>query len=197
MPTLHSRRPSLALYGLGHAEQRRPRRNSDLARSRRRHRPEGPDFSAPLLPAISLWRSSRRRGAARCPRRAARGSRGAGHRGAAAASDKLWRISLLERPKLRRRPLQQALPRTAAVAEAGSRLLRRVLEMILDLCGFFDLINLAPSSRARRRHGSRPSLRGSVKSPDATIRDAISSMSSDQLDYAGSIEASRTKRSSP
>ena len=124
-----------------------------------------------------------------CPRRAARGSRGAGHRGAAAASDKLWRISLLERPELRRRPLQQALPRTAAVAEAGSRLLRRVLEMNLDLCGFFDLINLAPSSRARRRHGSRPSLRGSVKSPDATIRDAISSMSSDRLDYAGSIEA--------
>ena len=34
-----------------------PSRNSDLTNGRRRPGPEGPDFSAPLLPAISLWRS--------------------------------------------------------------------------------------------------------------------------------------------
>jgi hypothetical protein len=89
-----------------------------------------------------LWRSSRRRGAAHCPRRTARGNRGAGHRGAAAASNKLWRISLLERPKLRRRPLQQALPRTAAVAE--SRLLRHPLELILNLFGAAGLEDVRP-----------------------------------------------------
>ena len=49
--------------------------------------------------------------AARCPRRAARCPRRA-----AATSDKLWPISLLEWSKLRRRPLQQALPRSEAVA---------------------------------------------------------------------------------
>ena len=43
------------------------------------------------------------------------------HRRAAATSDKLWPISLLEWSKLRRRPLQQALPGSEAVAGTPER----------------------------------------------------------------------------
>ena len=78
---------------------------------------------------------------------------------------------------------------TAAVAEAGSRLLRRVLEKILDLCGFFDLINLAPSSRARRRHGSRPSFRGSRQSRAATDRRCRARSFLDRIENAAKVSA--------
>ena len=123
-----------------------------------------------------------------------------GRRGAAAASDELCENKATGTAKVRRRPLQQALPRTAAVARTstGSRLLRRVLEMILDLCRINDLIKLAPSSRARRRHGSRPTTRelGGIfpmRQSEMRSRQCLRI----KLDYPGCDQSSRTKRSSP
>src|SRR5512144_838363 len=89
-----------------------------------------------LGPPISALRSLRRppcrsRGAATGSGRASCGRRAAGHR-PAAASGKLRRISLLERPVLRRCPLQQALCRPETVIRISARLVR-VLEIILDL----------------------------------------------------------------
>ena len=80
---------------------------------------------------------------------------------------------------------------TAAVAEAGSRLLRHVLEKILDLCGFFDLINLAPSSRAQphRRHGSRPSFLGSRQIRAVIDRRCRVRWFLDRIENAGKVSA--------
>jgi hypothetical protein len=94
-----------------------------------------------LGPPISALRPLRRspcRGRGPACGRAATSSGGAARgRGAAgyrptAAPGKLRRISLLERPILRRCALQQALSRTEAVTRISARL-GRVLEVILDL----------------------------------------------------------------
>src|SRR4249920_1740323 len=92
----------------------------------------------PPIPAIRTLRRSPCRGRGPASGRAATGScrascgrRTAGHC-PAAASGKLRRISLLERPVLRRCPLQPALSRTEAVAGVLGRV-GRMLEVILDL----------------------------------------------------------------
>jgi len=103
-----------------------------------------------ISPLRSLRRSSRRCRSPASSGCAPRGRRAAGYRRAAAAPGKLRRISLLERPVLRRCALQPAT--TGRISARGrnerSARLVRVLEIVLDL--FDDQAPGLVLARARR-----------------------------------------------